>query len=353
VKAFNPRSQGDPARAALICAPAWFLAEEALMTASVLSKTEVELEVLLDRKEILATGVVRLTLRHPEGDPLPEWEPGAHLDLVLREDLVRQYSLCGDPMNRSVLQVAVLREPAGRGGSEYVHDRLSDGDLVRIRGPRNHFRLIDAPRYLFIAGGIGITPIMPMVAQAEAQGADWQLVYGGRSRASMAFCDQLVGRYGDRVSIRPQDETGPLDLNSLLWQPQEATAVYCCGPESLLAAVEERCTQWPAGALHVERFSPKAGVGADARTSFEVELAHSGITMTVPEDRSILEMVEDAGAPVFSSCQEGICGTCETPVLEGVPDHRDSLLTDEERAECKTMMICVSRACSARLVLDL
>lgn len=323
------------------------------MTASVLPRTEVELEVLLDRKEILAAGVVRLTLRHPEGELLPEWEPGAHLDLVLREDLIRQYSLCGDPANRSVLQVAVLREPAGRGGSEYVHDRLSDGDLVRIRGPRNHFRLVDAPRYLFIAGGIGITPIMAMVAQAESRGTDWRLVYGGRSRASMAFCEQLTGRYGDRVSIRPQDETGLLDLDSLLGQPQEDTMVYCCGPESLLTAVEQRCAQWPAGALHVERFSPKAAGASGTCTSFEVELAQSRITVTVPKHKSILEVAEDAGVPVLSSCQQGSCGTCETPVLDGVPDHRDSLLTDEERAASDTMMICVSRACSARLVLDM
>ena len=322
------------------------------MTASVLSMTELELEVLLDHKEVLSDGVVRLTLRHPDGESLPAWEPGAHLDLVLRDDLVRQYSLCGDPADRSVLQVAVLHEPAGRGGSAYVHDQLSPGELVRIRGPRNQFRLIDAPRYLFIAGGIGITPILPMIGRAQAQGADWQLVYGGRSRASMAFHEELTARYGNRVSVHPRDESGLLDLDGLLGRPQAATAVYCCGPESLLTAVEQHCASWPAGALHVERFSAKAGAVGES-TTFEVELARSRITVTVPADRSILEAVEDAGAPVLSSCQQGICGTCETPVLEGVPDHRDSLLTEDERAANSTMMICVSRACSRRLVLDL
>ncbi|WP_431905261.1 PDR/VanB family oxidoreductase [Amycolatopsis thermoflava] len=315
--------------------------------------TEVELDVLLERKEELAAGVVRLTLRHPAGEPLPEWEPGAHLDLVLGEGLVRQYSLCGDPADPSVLQVAVLREPDGRGGSAWVHDRLSTGDTVRIRGPRNHFRLVDSPRYLFVAGGIGITPIVPMIARAEASGSDWRLVYGGRSRASMAFREELVARYGDRVEIRPQDETGLLDLDELLGAPRDGVAVYCCGPEPLLAAVEQRCAAWPPGSLHVERFSPKAGADAGERTTFEVELAASGRTVTVPPDKSILAAVEEAGVSVLSSCQEGTCGTCETPVLDGVPDHRDSLLTDAERAANDTMMICVSRSCGPRLVLDL
>lgn len=323
------------------------------MTASVLSTTEVELEVLLTHKEKLSDGVVGLTLRHAGGEPLPEWEPGAHLDLVLHENLVRQYSLCGDPADRSVFQVAVLREPAGRGGSAYVHDELAAGDVVRVRGPRNRFRLIDAPRYLFLAGGIGITPLLPMVARADAQGSDWRLVYGGRSLASMAFHEELTARYGGRVSVRPKDEGGHLDLDELLGRPQPSTTIYCCGPESLLAAVEQRCARWSPGALHVERFSAKAVADAGEATEFDVELARSGIIVTVPEDKSILEAVEDAGAPALSSCQEGICGTCETSVLEGVPDHRDSLLTDEERAANNTMMICVSRACTRRLVLDL
>jgi ferredoxin-NADP reductase len=320
------------------------------MSAATLVQTELELDVELLRKEVLADGVVRLTLRHPEDEPLPHWEPGAHLDLLLREDLVRQYSLCSDPADRSVLQVAVLREPSGRGGSKHVHDELSDGDRLRIRGPRNNFALEQAQRYLFIAGGIGITPIVPMVAAAEANGADWRLVYGGRSRASMAFRDELCARYGDKVSVCPQDETGLLDLDGLLAEVVEGTAVYCCGPEPLLAAVEQRC---PKGTLHVERFAPKQDADAGERTSFEVELAQSGVTLTVPAGKSVLEVVSDAGIPVLSSCEEGTCGTCETPVLSGVPDHRDSLLTEDERAANDTMMICVSRSCGAKLVLDL
>ncbi|MGI5128193.1 PDR/VanB family oxidoreductase [Pseudonocardia sp. CA-107938] len=311
-----------------------------------------DLELVVEKKEPIADGVVLLTLRRADGSDAPEWEPGAHLDLVLTDELTRQYSLCGDPAERAVLQVAVLREPAGRGGSAHVHDVLAEGDTVPVRGPRNHFALVPAPRYLFVAGGIGITPILPMIEQAEASGAEWRLVYGGRTRASMAFRDQLEQRYPGRVAVHPMDEVGLLDLPAVLDEPQP-TAVYCCGPEGLLAAVEDECRRRPHLDLHVERFAPKPDAAAGPRDSFEVELAASGTTLTVPADRSILEVVEDSGVAVLSSCREGTCGTCETAVLDGVPDHRDSLLTDEERAAGDTMMICVSRSCSARLVLDL
>jgi ferredoxin-NADP reductase len=240
----------------------------------------------------------------------------------------------------------VLREPGGRGGSAYVHDTLLAGDRVRVDGPRNHFALVDAERYLFIAGGIGITPILPMLARATTTGRDWQLVYGGRTRASMAFTEEL-SRHGDRVTFRPQDEHGLLDLPTLLAAAEPGTAVYCCGPEPLLAAVEALA---PAD-LHVERFTARLEEGP--RTAFEVELAGSGRVLPVPADRSILEVVEEAGVPVLSSCREGTCGTCETGVLGGEPDHRDSVLTADERLENEVMMLCVSRACTPRLVLDL
>jgi ferredoxin-NADP reductase len=207
---------------------------------------------------------------------------------------------------------------------------------------------VDSRRYLFIAGGIGITPIRPMLAAAQAAGAGWQLVYGGRTRESMAFATDLRAAYGDRVSIRPQDETGLLDLDGLLSGAGPDTAVYCCGPGPLLAAVQQRC----ASRLYIERFTPLPGTGGQA-TAFEVELSGSGRTLRVPAGRSILEAVEEAGVAVLSSCREGTCGTCETAVLDGVPEHRDSLLTEAERAAGDTMFICVSRAKTARLVLDL
>jgi ferredoxin-NADP reductase len=314
---------------------------------------QTDFEVLLARKETLATGAVRLTLRHADGELMPPWRPGAHVDLVLPIGIVRQYSLCGDPADRSVLQVAVLRNPRGRGGSRFVHDELRPGDMIGIRGPRNNFPLVAARRYLFIAGGIGITPIIPMIAEVDTLGADWCLAYGGRSRSSMAFADSLVEWYGERVMLRPQDEMGPLDLDRMLGRARARTAVYCCGPEPLLAAVEQRCRAWPPGSLHVERFAARPDASAGVSTTVEVVLARSRQTLTVPAGKSILRAVEEAGVPVLSSCREGTCGTCETPVLDGVPDHRDSLLSEDERTAGDTMMICVSRARSRRLVLDL
>ncbi|MEQ3549901.1 PDR/VanB family oxidoreductase [Pseudonocardia nematodicida] len=303
-------------------------------------------------REPVADGVVRLTLRPVGAGPLPEWAPGAHLDLRLGDELVRQYSLCGDPADREVYQVAVLRAPSGRGGSAHVHDVLRTGSGVSVRGPRNNFALADSRRYLFVAGGIGITPILPMVAAAEKSGADWRLVYGGRSRGSMAFVDDLVERYGDKIDIAPQDERGLLDLDGLLSAPSQDVLVYCCGPEALLAAVEQRCTSWPGGALHLERFSPKEASEPAADGVFEVEFAGSGVTVSVPPGVSIVDAAAAAGVEMETSCREGTCGTCESEVLEGVPEHRDSLLTPDERAANDVMFPCVSRCLSGRLVLD-
>ena len=306
------------------------------------------MKLLVESKETIADGVVLLSLRDPDGLPLPPWAPGAHVDLVLADGLVRQYSLCGDPHDTSVFRVAVLREQAGRGGSQHVHDVLAAGQLIEVLGPRNHFPLVEAARYLFIAGGIGITPILPMIEQVAAAGQDWRLVYGGRTLASMAFRAELE-RHAN-VEIRPQDEHGLLDLPALFADLDDDTAVYCCGPEPLLAAVEQHRGT---GSLHVERFEPKAGATAGPRQEFEVELAQTGGVLRIPADRSILEVLEESGVPVLSSCQEGTCGTCETVVLSGTPDHRDSLLSEDEQQQGDVMMICVSRARSDRLVLDL
>ncbi|HSX96004.1 MAG TPA: PDR/VanB family oxidoreductase [Streptomyces sp.] len=308
-----------------------------------------------------ADGVVSLTLRRPDGEALPAWTPGAHIDVLLDGDdgedgasgpLIRQYSLCGHPERRASWQIAVLREPKGRGGSAYVHDRLREGSTVRVRGPRNNFPLRPAGRHLFVAGGVGITPILPMVEAAEAAGTDWRLLYGGRTRTSMAFLERLAP-YGDRVLVRPQDEYGLLDLPAFLGPPTSGTLVHACGPEPLLRAVREASAGWPPGTLGVERFAPAEAVGTGAAEPFEVELVRSGLTLTVAPDRSVLETLEEAGVAVDFSCREGTCGTCETDVLDGTPDHRDSLLTEDERAAGDTMLICVSRSCGPRLVLDL
>ncbi|MCL6732148.1 PDR/VanB family oxidoreductase [Streptomyces neyagawaensis] len=304
-------------------------------------------------KDTIADGVVSLTLAHPDGARLPDWTPGSHIDLVLPEGTTRQYSLCGDRWDPYTYRIAVLREPAGRGGSAYVHDRLAPGDLVGVGGPRNHFPLVPADRYLFIAGGIGITPLLPMIHQAELIGADWQLLYGGRSRASMALREELSAAHGDRVHISPQDECGLLDLASWLDTPDPDTKVYCCGPAPLLAAVEQACAAWPSYSLRTERFSAGALPEPVHQRAFEVELRRTGRTVTVMPDTSVLHAVRQVGADVLSSCEQGTCGTCLTPVLEGTPDHRDSILADHERAANDCMLPCVSRSRGDRLVLDL
>lgn len=313
--------------------------------------------VVLD-KQVVAEGVVRLTLGPHDNGALPAWQPGAHIDLHLGQDptLVRQYSLCSSPDHCDHYEVAVLREPESRGGSSYIADRLQPGDTVTGSAPRNHFRLVPSPRYVFVAGGIGITPILPMLAAADAAGADWTLLYGGRTHDSMAFADELLERWGSQVSVRPQDVHGLLDLTSLLGSPAPDTAIYCCGPAPLIDAVEAICASWPSGALHTERFSAVGGntAGSDDHedTEFEVEFARSAVTLTVPAGQSIMEVAEEAGIPILYSCEEGTCGSCELTVLSGEPEHRDYVLTEDERQAGKTMMICVSRAKSLRLTLD-
>jgi cytochrome P450/ferredoxin-NADP reductase len=331
----------------LTLAAGWTVATDAPARAR-----EFEAAVRVEAKQVVADGVVTLTLREVDGRALPPWQAGAHVDLILDEAATRQYSLCGDPATPDVWRLGILRDAAGSGGSLFVHDQLRDGDTVHVRGPRNNFPLVESPRYLFIAGGIGITPILPMIRAAETAAADWRLVYGGRQRGSMAFLDELAV-YGERVSVRPQDEFGLLDLNSLLAEPQADTKVYCCGPEPLLAAVERACVNWPKRSLHVERFVAKPLTEPVRNEAFDVYLAQSDVTVTVPPEKSILTALEEAGVEVLSSCAEGTCGTCETTVLGGVPDHRDSVLDEDDRESGGCMMICVSRACTSRLVLDL
>ena len=239
-------------------------------------------QLLVRSMTVESDGVLSIELVDPQGRELPSWEPGAHLDVQLTAGMSRQYSLCGDPHDRLRYRIAVLREPAGRGGSAYVHDVLRPGQLVGYTGPRNHFRLEPSAAYLFIAGGIGITPILPMIARVEAEGARWRLVYGGRTASSMAFTGELAA-HRDSVTLHPQDAHGLLDLDALLGTPQPDTLVYCCGPEPLLRAVEERMAQWPAEALHLERFAAPEQPARDpaGEHAVEVVLAESGRTLMV------------------------------------------------------------------------
>ena len=296
---------------------------------------------LLTGLETIAEGVVQLRL---EGPALPRWEPGAHLDLVLPSGLVRQYSLCGDPADTSSYTLATRLVADGRGGSREVHERLAEGMELEVRGPRNRFPLLAAPSYVFVAGGIGITPILPML-RALPDGTEWRLLYGGRTRASMPYLEQVRELAGDRLTLVAEDEDGRPDLDALFAGLPEGTAVYCCGPEGLMAAVEARV---PEGAtLHLERFAARASAAGDA--GFELELRRSGRTLTVPAGSSVLAAVRSELPDTAYSCEQGFCGTCQQRVVEGEVDHRDELLTDAERAD--SMLICVSRATSDRLVL--
>ncbi|WP_067458159.1 PDR/VanB family oxidoreductase [Actinomadura macra] len=309
-------------------------------------------------------GVVSLTLVDPSGSELPAWEPGAHVEAHLPTGLVRHYSLCGSVDDPTCYRVAVLRDRRSRGGSRFVHEDLRVGARLDIRGPRNRFPFTPAARVEFVAGGIGITPILPMVREAVRRDLDWRLWYGGRTRSAMAFVDELCALDTGRVRLFPADRDAFIDLDAALGRPADDTAVYCCGPESLLRSVQDRCAGWPEGALHYERFvAPRtaedpaargvqtaAGDGTDV---FVVVADSSGAEVKVPAGRSILEALEDANVAAPFSCREGICGTCEVRVLEGIPDHRDLVLSDDERRTGNSMMICVSRARSPRLVIEL
>lgn len=299
-----------------------------------------------------AIGVISLQLAAADGRPLPPWTPGAHIDLQLPDGLTRQYSLCGDK-DGATWRIAVLKQPLSRGGSRYLHDSVTAGDTILAAGPRNNFPLVDAERYLFIAGGIGITPILPMIADASARARPWTLVYGGRTRASMALLAAIAEHGSGHVQLVPHDEFGPIDLAQVLGGMAPGTHVYCCGPGALIDAVEASCLLWPPAGLHRERFAAGARSASAEDGAFTVELALSGRTVKVSSEQSLLGALEEAGCTITNSCRAGICGTCLVRVLDGTPDHRDDLLSDEQRASASMILPCVSRSRSSHLVLEI
>lgn len=308
---------------------------------------------VVERRELVPGHVAELTLAGVDGVTLAPWTPGAHVDLVLPSGLVRQYSLCGPP-NADTYRVAVLREAQSRGGSVEVHDAVAVGTRLMIRGPRNHFPLVEAPHVVFIGGGIGITPLIPMIKARSAVGAPWELHYGGRSLDTMAYVDLVTSIRGGTATLYPQDEVGLLPLEQVLQAAPAGAVVYACGPEPLLVALQG-CADVVGAEVHFERFGPSSTAATDTTedTEFEVTLQRSARTLTVPIGKRLIDVVRDVVPAVPFSCEEGYCGSCETSVLGGVPDHRDSVLSAEERAANDTMMICVGRACSPQLVLDL
>jgi ferredoxin-NADP reductase len=312
-------------------------------------RTGFDLRLLVDRVQAEADDVVSLTFVDPAGRVLPAWCPGAHLDLLLPSGRQRQYSLCGDPDETHSYRIAVRLIGDGGGGSREVHEDLRPGDVVRVRGPRNAFRLLDAPSYAFVAGGIGITPIVPMVRTASRRGVPWRLVYLGRSRATMPFITELEACPGGRVDLHCDDEHGFADLANVIGGFDGAD-VYVCGPPALMDTTRQLSRAIDHSApVFSERFSPLTVVGGKP---FEVVLARSGQTVQVAADEPALAAIRRVLPGVPYSCQQGFCRACKCRVLDGEVEHRDNgTLLDLERDD--QMLICVSRAAGRRLVLDL
>ncbi|MDV9175640.1 PDR/VanB family oxidoreductase [Streptomyces sp. W16] len=314
--------------------------------------------LLVRQARWVARDVVELRLTRAAGGALPAWEPGAHVELTLPSGLRRAYSLCGEVTDVGAWTVAVHRAPEGRGGSREIHETALVGRELEVRGPVNRFPLVSAEGYLLLAGGIGVTPLLPMARELTARDLPWRLVLGARDRSRLVYAEELVALGGDRVRLLPQDEAGLPDLAAELATVPPAHAVYACGPQPMLDAVTALCrTAGSARALHLERFTAADDTVSDQLGSsdgeFEVVLSRSGLRLTVPADRSVLDVVREKLPDVPYSCEEGYCGSCETTVMAGLPDHRDSVIEPSERPTATTMMICVSRCDSPVLELDL
>lgn len=305
-------------------------------------------------KEELAGGIYLFELHPAHGAALPAFTAGAHLTIETPCGARRNYSLCGNPAETGFYQIAVKRDAIGRGGSISMADDAHEGDWLSVSAPRNNFELHPrASRFLFVAGGIGITPILSMMRQLKAQGNDqFQLIYCTRDAASTAFLNELNGPvFGAHVTIHHDhgDLNNALDFWPTFETPTSAH-VYCCGPRGLMDAVADVSGHWPSGAIHFESFGVDASANA-ANTAFTVQLRKSGTTLAVSADQSILEALRASGMRVPSSCESGTCGSCRTSLLEGEAEHRDMVLSDEEKEHC--IMVCVSRSKSPELVLDL
>ena len=302
---------------------------------------------------------IRLTRIESEA-PLPEWRPGAHIDVYVADGTTRQYSLCGDPSDLSYYQIAVLREPQSRGGSAYLHEQLRVGDRLLVTRPKHHFNLEEAPFHALVAGGIGITPIMTFAEELERSGRPYSVTYGGRTAESMAFRKRLAA-LGDKVSFLAEDVDGRPDLDAIVRSVPEGGLVYVCGPLPLLRAVEAAAEAVHGPDQDLVRFElfSRAGIETSDEPppmegdSYELVLAESGHTLRLKPDANILDVVLALGVEIENDCRDGICGSCITPILEGTVDHRDLVLTKREQAAMDQMLICVSKPTCARLELKL
>ena len=296
----------------------------------------------------LADDVLGIDLSSEDGAELPVWTPGAHLTLHLPNGLQRCYSLCGDPADRARYQIAVHRAPSSRGGSAWLHAAAAPGTTLTVSGPDNHFVLDPAEEYLFVAGGIGITPIKTMIESLPVH-RRWRLIYVGRSRATMAFSDELQHRWPNEVTIHARDESGSRPDLAQILNGTTAT-VYCCGPASM---TEQVAAHVPAARLHIERFTPARRAAERPRRPIEVACSRSGTHVYVSENQSLLDALELADVPVYSSCREGVCGACEVRVLAGRVEHLDSVADNKDKDTAGIMYPCVSRSHTPALTLDI
>lgn len=312
------------------------------------------LRLRVHRLEWAAQDILTVDLRDPAGCALPAFMPGAHVDLRLPNGMSRSYSLANDCLERHRYVLGVALDAATRGGSRWIHRDLRVGHILDVGAPRNHFPLVEeAPHSVLIAGGIGVTPMLAMAKRLGALRCPFEFHYAVREHDRAAFLDELRAARPDMHLHVDAEAGGPLDIAGIVARAPPGAHFYCCGPGPMLAAYEKACAALPPDRVHLEYFQAKAPDLGLASSAFEVELSPSGRRFEIPEGRSILEVLQAAGVRAPHSCQEGICGECETKVILGEPDHRDSVLTAAEKQANRTMMICVSRAKSARLVLEL
>ena len=299
-----------------------------------------------------APDILSYELRPMGGGDVPAFTAGAHIDLTLPNGLVRSYSLVNPQSERHRYVIAVQKDRTSRGGSRWIHENLRVGDVLTVNGPRNNFVLDDtAHNSVFIAGGIGITPILSMIERLSTVGRDWQLFYCSRTREGTPFLESLEKESRVRLNFDREPGGKMLDIAAVVMAAPPDSHLYCCGPVPMLAAFEEATRKLARERVHVEYFAAKDPPAVEG--GFKVVLAKSGRELLVMPGKTILDTLRDSGIEVPYSCTEGVCGTCETKVLEGIPDHRDLALTEAERASNKTMMICCSGAKSDKLVLDL
>jgi vanillate O-demethylase ferredoxin subunit len=316
------------------------------------------LHVRVAKKSAEALDICTFELVDVAGGALPAFSAGSHIDVHLPNGITRQYSLCNDPAESHRYLIGVLKDPATRGGSQAMHELVNEGDLLEISTPKNHFPLAhEAKRSVLLAGGIGITPILCMAERLAIAGAEFEMHYCTRSKSRTAFLERIGGsRFAPRVQFHfdDADAAQKLDLAVLLAQPSAGVHLYVCGPKGFMDAVlgAARARGWPEAQLHYEFFSAEV-VKSASDASFQVKLASSGRIVVVPADKTVVQALTEAGVEVVTSCEQGVCGTCLTRVLEGVPDHKDLYLTPEEQAANDQFTPCCSRSKTPLLVLDL